>query len=196
MSAPFVAQPENFSHFWARVRASNPSLKPHARQSPPFAAAATAPIVSTLATMNSRELVERMRNDFSFRERILYKTEICRAWNVYGACRYGIKCRYAHGLHELRPILRPAKYKTKVCRSWSNTGTCAYGTRCHFIHDHSFWIVPPEVSAAFAAQQYPNDGAAAAPPPATIVISAPIPQQRPCRQLGDQRTSRREVFRQ
>ncbi|CDS09665.1 hypothetical protein LRAMOSA02342 [Lichtheimia ramosa] len=65
----------------------------------------------------------------------LYKTEMCRNWNEIGHCRYGKKCRFAHGEHELRVIQRHARYKTEICRTYHRTGTCLYGVRCTFIHD-------------------------------------------------------------
>ncbi|KAJ8663624.1 hypothetical protein O0I10_000870 [Lichtheimia ornata] len=65
----------------------------------------------------------------------LYKTEMCRNWNEIGHCRYGRKCRFAHGEHELRMIQRHARYKTEICRTYHRTGTCLYGVRCTFIHD-------------------------------------------------------------
>ena len=64
----------------------------------------------------------------------LYKTELCRSWEETGACRYGVKCQFAHGRDELRPVLRHPKYKTEVCRTFAQNGTCPYGTRCRFIH--------------------------------------------------------------
>ncbi|ERM95892.1 hypothetical protein AMTR_s00060p00156120 [Amborella trichopoda] len=41
----------------------------------------------------------------------LYKTDICRAWDDRGACRYGSKCQFAHGKEELRPVMRFPKNK-------------------------------------------------------------------------------------
>lgn len=63
-----------------------------------------------------------------------YKTELCRSWSDTGNCRYGVKCQFAHGREELRPVLRHPKYKTELCRSWTETGNCPYGKRCRFIH--------------------------------------------------------------
>ncbi|KAI8575104.1 hypothetical protein K450DRAFT_9290 [Umbelopsis ramanniana AG] len=65
----------------------------------------------------------------------LYKTEMCRNWQEIGYCRYGKKCRYAHGHTELRAVKRHQRYKTEVCRTYHETGTCPYGVRCTFIHD-------------------------------------------------------------
>ncbi|KAI8393910.1 uncharacterized protein BYT42DRAFT_487947 [Radiomyces spectabilis] len=65
----------------------------------------------------------------------LYKTEYCRNWAELGHCRYGRKCRYAHGDSELRTIPRHDRYKTQICRAYHVEGACPYGTRCTFIHD-------------------------------------------------------------
>jgi len=64
----------------------------------------------------------------------LYKTELCRSFGDTGTCRYGHRCQFAHGEHELRPVMRHPKYKTETCRSFYITGSCRYGTRCRFIH--------------------------------------------------------------
>jgi hypothetical protein len=64
----------------------------------------------------------------------LYKTELCRSFEETGACRYGLKCQFAHGKDELRPVLRHPKYKTEICRTFHSTGSCPYGKRCRFIH--------------------------------------------------------------
>lgn len=68
----------------------------------------------------------------------LFKTEMCRSFVATGGfCRYGPKCQFAHGMHELRPVRRHPRYKTKHCRNWINHGTCPYGARCRFIHAQS-----------------------------------------------------------
>lgn len=64
----------------------------------------------------------------------LYKTELCRSYQETGTCRYGQKCQFAHGEHELRPILRHPKYKTEYCQRFAVQGHCPYGNRCRFIH--------------------------------------------------------------
>ena len=63
-----------------------------------------------------------------------YKTELCRPFQEYGACKYGEKCQFAHGKSELRAISRHPKYKTDLCRTYHSVGFCPYGPRCHFIH--------------------------------------------------------------
>lgn len=64
-----------------------------------------------------------------------YKTELCRPFQEYGYCKYGDKCQFAHGEHELRVLPRHPKYKTELCRTYHSSGFCPYGPRCHFIHN-------------------------------------------------------------
>lgn len=64
-----------------------------------------------------------------------YKTELCRPFEESGTCKYGDKCQFAHGIHELRTLARHPKYKTELCRTFHTTGFCPYGPRCHFIHN-------------------------------------------------------------
>jgi butyrate response factor 1 len=66
-----------------------------------------------------------------------YKTELCKSFTETGACRYGVKCQFAHGKEEVRSILRHPKYKTETCKTFHTTGTCPYGIRCRFIHTRS-----------------------------------------------------------
>lgn len=64
-----------------------------------------------------------------------YKTELCRPFEESGSCKYGDKCQFAHGAHELRNLVRHPKYKTELCRTFHTIGFCPYGPRCHFIHN-------------------------------------------------------------
>ncbi|XP_045137986.1 uncharacterized protein LOC123520121 [Portunus trituberculatus] len=64
-----------------------------------------------------------------------YKTELCRSFEESGDCRFGQACTFAHGLRELRAVLRHPRYKTDLCRTYHGAGYCQYGARCHFIHD-------------------------------------------------------------
>ncbi|GAQ80543.1 CCCH-type Zn-finger protein [Klebsormidium nitens] len=63
-----------------------------------------------------------------------YKTELCNKWEEQGQCPYGPKCQFAHGIEELRPVLRHPKFKTEICRLVANGYKCPYGHRCHFRH--------------------------------------------------------------
>ncbi|KAH6807958.1 hypothetical protein C2S51_029066 [Perilla frutescens var. frutescens] len=62
------------------------------------------------------------------------KTELCNKWQETGACPYGENCQFAHGIKELRPVIRHPRYKTDVCRMVLAGDTCPYGHRCHFRH--------------------------------------------------------------
>ncbi|XP_016170605.1 mRNA decay activator protein ZFP36L2-B-like [Arachis ipaensis] len=59
-----------------------------------------------------------------------YKTELCRRF-MAGTCGLGSKCRYAHGLSELRGGC------PKVCRMFSQYRNCSYGHTCRFLHSSS-----------------------------------------------------------
>ncbi|XP_057765864.1 zinc finger CCCH domain-containing protein 15-like [Salvia miltiorrhiza] len=64
----------------------------------------------------------------------MFKTELCNKWQQTGACPYGDNCQFAHGIAELRPVLRHPRYKTEVCRMFLTGVPCPYGHRCHFRH--------------------------------------------------------------
>ncbi|KAK4426607.1 Zinc finger CCCH domain-containing protein 14 [Sesamum alatum] len=64
----------------------------------------------------------------------MFKTELCNKWEETGACPYGKNCQYAHGIKELRPVIRHPRYKTEVCRMVLAGDICPYGHRCHFRH--------------------------------------------------------------
>lgn len=99
-----------------------------------------------------------------------YKTELCRPFEESGSCKYGDKCQFAHGSHELRNLVRHPKYKTELCRTFHTIGFCPYGPRCHFIHnaDEARTKVPGTQSVA------PN-APAAAPTQSTGIPNRPKP---------------------
>ncbi|CAN6289701.1 unnamed protein product [Urochloa humidicola] len=61
------------------------------------------------------------------------KTELCNKWER-GACPYDRRCRFAHGMEELRPVIRHPRYKTLACQLFAAASGCPYGHRCHFRH--------------------------------------------------------------
>ncbi|KAJ2268041.1 hypothetical protein EV176_005067 [Coemansia sp. RSA 451] len=63
----------------------------------------------------------------------LYKTEPCQNWAMYGVCRYGNLCKFAHGMNEQRSRFRHPKYKTSLCKDFP-LGKCTFGNRCNFAH--------------------------------------------------------------
>jgi len=63
-----------------------------------------------------------------------FKTAICSKWQELGSCPYGEKCRFAHGLRELRKRpLGHKKFNHVTCKKFLE-GCCPYGSRCRFSH--------------------------------------------------------------
>nr|CAB3460660.1 unnamed protein product [Digitaria exilis] len=80
---------------------------------------------------------ENKRNsglEFEVYNQGMLKTELCNKWEETGACPYGDHCQFAHGIAELRPVIRHPRYKTEVCRMVLAGVVCSYGYRCHFRH--------------------------------------------------------------
>ena len=63
-----------------------------------------------------------------------WKTEICRYWEMYGECKFGDSCAFAHGDSELKKRKLTFNYKTKPCKQFFEIGYCSYGCRCQFSH--------------------------------------------------------------
>lgn len=80
---------------------------------------------------------ENKRNnglEFEVYNQGMLKTELCNKWEETGDCPYGDHCQFAHGIAELRPVIRHPRYKTDVCRMVLAGIVCPYGHRCHFRH--------------------------------------------------------------
>ena len=66
-----------------------------------------------------------------------YKTELCKNWLDNQYCRYGDRCMFAHGLHELnqaQEYRRAGRARPRLCMSFYNEGYCRFGDRCTFQH--------------------------------------------------------------
>ena len=83
-----------------------------------------------------------------------YKTELCRSYAETGHCRYGMKCQFAHGPDELRPLARHPRYRTELCHSFHVNGFCPYGSRCNFIHSDA--TAPPSIAEASTSSRPPQ----------------------------------------
>lgn len=95
-----------------------------------------------------------------------YKTELCRPYEESGSCKYGDKCQFAHGSHELRNLARHPKYKTELCRTFHTIGFCPYGPRCHFVHNAE--EARPTVAQMQAIQRRPTPLNIAPPFPGSV----------------------------
>jgi hypothetical protein len=66
------------------------------------------------------------------------KSQLCKKFVEQGYCPYEKRCKFAHGLQELKKNHQAnCKYKTKVCGGFLQEGFCPYGNRCNFIHPPS-----------------------------------------------------------
>ncbi|XP_023218642.1 mRNA decay activator protein ZFP36L1-like [Centruroides sculpturatus] len=123
-----------------RTTSSSPSSKSEAKQSTNASMMCNSPTREQHRKLDRSlsEPVERARQSASGSNQAnssRYKTELCRPYEENGTCKYGEKCQFAHGINELRTLVRHPKYKTELCRTFHSTGFCPYGPRCHFIHN-------------------------------------------------------------
>ncbi|XWS54467.1 hypothetical protein CRYUN_Cryun10bG0091800 [Craigia yunnanensis] len=65
-----------------------------------------------------------------------YKAEICRAWEVFGHCRYGSKCQFTHGKEVVRPTCFPfrSKSEAQMYKSYASTLSSTYGSKPRLLH--------------------------------------------------------------
>ena len=67
--------------------------------------------------------------------KIKNKTELCKNYEIYGFCKYGKNCAFAHGKENLRSkVTNTTAYRTKKCTQFFEKGYCPYGNRCQFEH--------------------------------------------------------------
>ena len=53
---------------------------------------------------------------------------------MYGECKFGDNCAFAHGDSELKKRKMTFNYKKKPCKQFFELGYCSYGSRCQFSH--------------------------------------------------------------
>ena len=78
--------------------------------------------------------IEKDKNEEYNNFKTKWKTEICRYWEMYGECKFGDSCAFAHGDSELKKRKMTYNYKTKPCKQFFELGYCSYGCRCQFSH--------------------------------------------------------------
>ena len=76
----------------------------------------------------------RFSEDYSNNYKTKWKTEMCHYWEMYGTCKFGDSCAFAHGAEELNQRKMSLNYKTKPCKQFFELGYCTYGVRCQFSH--------------------------------------------------------------
>ncbi|GLT59258.1 hypothetical protein SLA2020_320870 [Shorea laevis] len=108
------------------------------RQQGPGPMRIATPLVSGSAPQQGYELPGDRQDEealeFDVYSQGMVKTELCNKWQETGSCPYGDHCQFAHGISELRPVIRHPRYKTEVCKMVLDGKTCPYGHRCHFRH--------------------------------------------------------------
>ena len=80
-------------------------------------------------TMPLREGAAMQGSDTNDKYLTKFKTELCKSYCENGYCRYGKKCKYAHGTQELQFDTEVIK-KDKNCKTFFAKGQCPYGVRC------------------------------------------------------------------
>ena len=76
----------------------------------------------------------RFSEDYGNNYKTKWKTEMCHYWEMYGTCKFGDSCAFAHGPDELNQRKMSLNYKTKPCKQFFELGYCSYGIRCQFSH--------------------------------------------------------------
>ena len=124
-----------------------------------------------------------------------YKTQICANFQRDGACRYGRRCQFAHGAHELRErsqLLAPiVPEDQKICQPFAATGFCRFGDKCKFPHVLGSRVLaapplpPATMQTCPPVQQY---GAPTTPPAPAFRVPTSTPPAPPA-----PTTSRRSV---
>ena len=92
------------------------------------------PISNPINTEKNYYYNEKEKADDFNNFKTKWKTEMCRYWEIYGQCKYGNNCAFAHGDSELKKRKLSFNYKTKPCKQFFELGYCSYGIRCQFSH--------------------------------------------------------------
>ncbi|KAI6215632.1 RING finger protein unkempt [Aphelenchoides besseyi] len=115
-----------------------------------------------------------------------YKTAICKLWQTNN-CKFGDRCDFAHGEHELRNQQQPTG---RICSQYAQLGRCSNGTLCQHRHvqrreRHSKIeeigkkFVPVESQAVNSTAQWNNDAQLnlQTPTPDSGFYTSPSPAQ-------------------
>ena len=105
-----------------------------------------APVYNSNNLENVNYYNEKRNPDELNNYRMKWKTEMCKYWEMYGKCKYGNNCAFAHGESELNKRKLSFNYKTKPCKQFFELGYCSYGIRCQFSHKNSDFIRQKKLS--------------------------------------------------
>lgn len=70
---------------------------------------------------------------------IKIKVELCKNFVEKGYCPYENRCKFAHGIEELRSrdtYGSSELYRTRKCKVFYEKNQCKFGERCNFVHDN------------------------------------------------------------
>ncbi|GMR37010.1 hypothetical protein PMAYCL1PPCAC_07205, partial [Pristionchus mayeri] len=102
-------------------------------------------LVPAIVSFNKACVLDRRR----IREASTRKTTVCRAWEETGRCNYRNRCKFAHGVSELRRVdgasprkeeLSTIRFRTMPCLKYSLLGACPYEDKCTYQHGPSLDI--------------------------------------------------------
>lgn len=126
----FTNQKLNLNMTNVKMNLNNSDCKK--RQMSPTSSQSTA---YSSSSNNQNKLTQNLQGQQSETYMKKYKTELCKNFEMKGYCKWGSKCCFAHGHHELRAKKHlNNKYKSKICKHFHRHGFCPYGMRCQYFH--------------------------------------------------------------
>ena len=99
---------------------------------------------------NFSKLLIRKKTGDTIDFKTKWKTEKCNYWEIYGECKFGENCAFAHGEEELKQKITNINYKTKLCKQFFEEGFCPYGSRCQFSHKKKNFNINSEKSINYS----------------------------------------------
>ena len=68
-------------------------------------------------------------------QKLKFRTELCKMFEINGTCKFGKNCNFAHGKENIREnLFKKSGYKKRICKNFFQKGFCMYGNRCQFSH--------------------------------------------------------------
>ena len=75
------------------------------------------------------------QNIKSNEQKLKFRTELCKMFEINGTCKFGKNCNFAHGKENIREnLFKKSGYKKRICKNFFQKGFCMYGNRCQFSH--------------------------------------------------------------